>query len=266
MPMQLGIIHSIVRADGLEASLQPAAELQVAGVEVRYDDSDALLSPGHGDYLRKIAKQAGVTVPSLCLAFLARQPSLVGPPDMIAQSVSTIRQAIDVAKQAGAKVILIPCLSKNAIETDKEFETITESLSELVDDADAAGVTLGIESNLNLNQQERLLSYMGGSEAVRIYFDTAGALSRKLDVATGIRKLGAQAIAQVHFKDVQLTEGQPPNFHMALGKGHVDFRATIQALRAIGYDGWIILETPPTGDPIACAKANLSYARKLIDS
>ena len=83
-------------------------------------------------------------------------------------------------------------------------------------------------------------------------------------MATAIRDLGREAIGQIHFRDVRISEGQPPDYNLALGEGNVDFRAVVQALRAIGYDGWIILETPPGADPLASASANLAFARDAL--
>ena len=65
--------------------------------------------------------------------------------------------------------------------------------------------------------------------------------------------------------DVRLgEEGHPPDWDVALGQGDVDFAAVASALKAMGYDGWVILETPATDDPVAAAQANLDFARQLL--
>jgi sugar phosphate isomerase/epimerase len=110
-----------------------------------------------------------------------------------------------------------------------------------------------------------MLGCLGGSDSARIYFDTGNTLARKIDPSTAIREMGPAAICQVHFKDVKMIAGQAPQFDVALGQGDVDFPAVCQALRATGYDGWIILETPTGDAPMANLIANLATAAKIID-
>jgi len=262
--MQLGIMDTIVRAENLDQSLQAAAALGAEGVEVFYRQANSLEQPGHAKYLKELSGKHGVAIPSLCLGFLAQQPSLIGPAEIVATAQVLIRRGLSVAAEIGAAVILVPCLGKNAIELEDELTRTADALEELVDEAEDAGVIVGIESNLNFDQQRFLLSCLGNPQHAKVYYDTANTLSRKLDVAIGIRDLGLEAIAQVHFKDVRLSEGEPPDYDVALGKGNVDFRAVAQALRAIGYDGWIILETPPVDDPLRSAAANLAFAREVL--
>ena len=49
-----------------------------------------------------------------------------------------------------------------------------------------------------------------------------------------------------------------------LGEGIVPIADCLGALRAIGYDDWLVLETPPTDDPEAAGKHNLDYLRGLL--
>lgn len=264
--MQLGIMDTIVRAEGLERSLQAAATLRADGVEVYYRQADSLLQSGHAARLRQLAGDNGLTIPSLCLGMLTKQPSLIGPAKTIGQAKVLISHALDVAAEAGSRVILVPCIGKNAIETEEELSKAADALAGLVEQAEEANVVLGIESTLNSSQQSFLLNCLGGSPSAGIYFDTGEALSRKMDVATGIRDLGPNAIAQVHFKDVRLVEGQPPNFQVLLGQGDVDFPAAVRALRAVGFSGWIILETPPVTEAMQDAAANLAFAREVLNA
>ena len=48
-----------------------------------------------------------------------------------------------------------------------------------------------------------------------------------------------------------------------LGDGRVDFDSVDAAIREIGYDGWIVLETPTGDDPMAANAQNLAFIRKL---
>jgi L-ribulose-5-phosphate 3-epimerase len=262
--MRVGIVHNILGAEGLGASFEGAAKVGAEGVEVAYTDGKTLRRGGHAKELSELAEKHGVEIPSLSLGFLAHRPSLFGPPTVRTRAQRAISKGLTVAAEIGAKVILVPCMGKNAIETEAELTRAGETLRELIDEAEGAGVVIGIESNLNFSRQRFLLNYLGNTGYAKIYYDTGNALARKLDVASGIRDLGAEGIAQVHFKDIRLSEGEPPDYNVPLGKGIVDFRTVVLALRAIGYEGWIILETSPGEDPLTSARTNLTFIREIL--
>ena len=155
-------------------------------------------------------------------------------------------------------------LITNIIELEEELTNAADALLPMVELAEQAGVVIGVESTLNFDQQQFLLNYLGGSGDVKIYLDTGNSLARKRDLAMGIRDLGRDAIAQIHFKDVSITEGQRPNFDVALGEGDVDFQAVTRALRAVGYDRWVIMETTPGDDPLEAGRKNIEFARSVL--
>ena len=49
-----------------------------------------------------------------------------------------------------------------------------------------------------------------------------------------------------------------------LGEGDLDFEAVAEALRGIGYDDYIILETRATDNPAEAASKNLAFLKKLF--
>ena len=175
-----------------------------------------------------------------------------------------IRDALTVAAAAKAGAVLVPFFGATPSRPRTTWTVPPRPWPSWSRAPRRPAVVLGIESTLNFDQQQFLLDFLGNSPFAKVCYDTGEALARKLDAPTGIRDLGAEHIAQVHFKDVRITEGQPPDFRVALGEGSVDFRAVAQALKAVGYDGWVIVETPPTDDPSQAARKNVEFARQLL--
>jgi len=68
--------------------------------------------------------------------------------------------------------------------------------------------------------------------AVAVYYDVRNSTDNGYDVPAEIPFL-KEKIRQIHFKDGGAL----------LGQGKVNFRAIVPALKAIGYRGWIVLET-----------------------
>ena len=93
-----------------------------------------------------------------------------------------------------------------------------------------------------------------GHDAVRVYYDIGNSTSNGYDVPAEIRMLGDR-ICQFHFKD---------GGHY-LGEGNVAMKPVAEAMNAIGYKGWVVLETSvPSKDRDADFRKNANFVRGLL--
>ena len=112
---------------------------------------------------------------------------------------------------------------------------------------------LAIENTLSAKQNIEILERIG-QDSVAIYYDVGNSTRMGYDVPAEIRLL-KDRIAMFHFKD-------GPNY---LGEGEVKFEPIAAAIKDIGYQGWIVMETSnPSKDAVADAKRNAAYIRKLF--
>jgi len=264
--MRIGIVSTSLGDVSLAETFKLAREAGAEGIEVMYgsDGLRDLTASDHAEQLKALATGAKLEIPSLCLGFLLNKPSLLGTDKELTTARKAIRTAISVAAEVGVKTVLVPLFGNSSIELEEEIGHVVDAAGELVADAEEADVVLGFESNLSFNRQRFLLDSFGSPARIKVYQDTGNARARKLDLATGLRDLGGEALAGIHFKDVQVREGHPPNYDITMCDGDVDFRAVVQSLRAIGYNGWVVLETPPGSDPVDNAKNNIERARSLV--
>jgi len=229
--------------DGVEIGVGgPADTLQVADPAVRQE------------YKEKM-KSTGLVISSFMMGLFNSHPLASDP-----RGPAWLEQAIDAAKDLGAKVILVAFFGKGSLLTqDRELkradlDVVIERLKAAAPRAREAGVILGIENTLSAEQNAEILDHIG-SEAVRIYYDVGNSTNMGYDVPAEIRFL-KDRIAIFHFKD---------NPHY-LGEGKVQFEGIAAAMREIGYQGWIILETTsPSKDRVADAKRNAVYIRRLFE-
>ena len=269
--MQIAIAHPALATDRLDEMFVRAKQIGADGLEVHYASAaiaTALNDPEHAAELKQAAAGADLAVAGLCLDCFCAEPALIGRPEMIGRSQHVLLGAMGTAGQAGARMVAVPFFGKNAIEIDDEFDRAANALLEMIDHAEEAGVVLAIESTLASHRQENLLTHLGNTAESGIYYNTAVALSRKYDLATGIRHLGPDAIAQVRFRDVRIAEAAPPDFNVPLGEGNVDFHTVVMALRAVSFDGWVVVEPPHVEDEaraLPAARAAVRFTRAVLE-
>ena len=113
---------------------------------------------------------------------------------------------------------------------------------------------------------EAILQDIPGS-AVGLLFDIAHYQQGGGDPVAFIRKYG-KAIKVVHLKDVRQIETAPGYQWVELGRGRVDVKGCIAALRDVGFEGWAIVELDRVvdagGSPRAGAEANREYVVKQL--
>jgi sugar phosphate isomerase/epimerase len=72
----------------------------------------------------------------------------------------------------------------------------------------------------------------------------------------------------VHLKDVRTIEAAPGYQWVELGRGRVDVKGCVAALKDVGFDGWAIVEfdrvVDAGGSPKASAEKNREYVTKQL--
>ena len=267
MAIRIGIVSSVLGTEALEESFRLAGCIGVEGLEVAYSSPDGqklISEPGHAKDLLLLSQKYQLAIPSLSLNFLCAEPSFAGPASVVASARGAVECAIAVAAEAKIPLLLLPFFGHNSIELEKDLLSAIKVLYDLVEVAENTGVVLGIESSLNFDQTKFLMSSLGDSDFAKVYYDVGNVEGKRLDAASGIRLFGSEGIAQIHFKDVRLREGTKGDYDILLGQGDVDFKAVAQALEAVKYDGWIVLETPPLADAVASGRQGLEFIKKML--
>ena len=110
-----------------------------------------------------------------------------------------------------------------------------------------------LETSFSVEQLQRIVDAVG-SHYVGVYQDVANALHYGHEPVDMLTRLGKR-ISMIHIKD---KGGE------LLGEGEVDWDKCVEAIKEMGYDGWLVLETKPTSDPRRAAAENLRFIRNAI--
>ncbi len=267
--MKFGALQKVI-AEPLPSVFAVAAELGFDGVELDWRDPAAaqpggVLGPENRSAIRQAAQQANVEIPSVAAHFLS-QGGLADPnADKRAFGREALRAGIALCADLGAGYLLVPFFGPATIADEAAISRLIESLQRLAPEAETARVTLAIEHTLPGERTAALLEKVG-SPYIAEYWDMGNCMGLGYDPLAEIDQLG-QRIGRVHAKEYHrgnAPRGTQTMPHFAglnakpFGQGDVPISAVLAALRRVGYDGYIVLETGKFGDAKASAKAALT--------
>lgn len=248
--MKIGMCDWSLRARDVSA-VPLARKLGLEGLQLQMGD------PKDGLPLRKLevqkqylaaARQHSIEFPAICPLFLNQLPLFSEPVTAI-----WLLDSIPTARNLGAKVIMLPFFGKGELKEAWQIDRTVDVLVQAGPRAEAAGVVLAIENTLSAEDNLKIVE-RGGSRAVRIWYDVGNSTVRGYDVPAEIRRLGREQISMFHIKDGK----------SLLGEGQINFPAIAAAVKDIGYDGWLILETASPNDLEQDTRRNIAYVKRVF--
>jgi D-psicose/D-tagatose/L-ribulose 3-epimerase len=162
-----------------------------------------------------------------------------------AKALTYLRDCSKRIADAGATLLAGPMYSPVGYlpgrrRTETEFQRAIQCYQELAPTLVENGVTIALEPLnrfetffLNTAADAAALCDAVGHPSVGILFDTFHANIEEKDIAQGYRTVAR------HLKHVHTCE----NDRGTPGSGHVEWAAVFAALREIGYDGWLTIES-----------------------
>jgi D-psicose/D-tagatose/L-ribulose 3-epimerase len=160
------------------------------------------------------------------------------------KGVDGTKRALDCCAAAGATHLVGPYHSALGLfsgqgPTDDEWKWGVESMRQVAEHAGSVGVTLGVEC---LNRFETYLLNTHADAArfakdvdhpnCRVMYDTFHCNIEEKDIAEAIRSC-ADVLCHVHISE---------NDRSTPGQGNVRWAENFDALKEVGYDGWLMIE------------------------
>lgn len=231
-----------------------AAQIGLDGVQLGISNTDQQTLKLRRPEVRReyidAARRAGVAIVGAACQY--RRPLKTEPAAAI-----VLNDWIEVTRALGARVILVPFFGKpNIVDVNvkEEFGRLVAVLRELGPRAEKAGVILGLENTMSAGDNRKILDAVS-SPAVQVYYDIGNSTRNGYPIVEEIRALGKERICEFHIKDNPAL----------LGQGQIDLPAVARAIRDIGYQDWLVLETStPHHDLIADTRTNLEYVRRVF--
>ena len=250
-----------------------AAETGLNGVELDIGNCERGLPLSNAKvqrYYLEAAERWGVTFSSMALNGLAPH-TLLHPEDRQEDEVvrDILQRSVDAAAALSIPILQVPSFYDGNMESPERMAATAQYLRYLCDLVGDKGILVGSENTLTAAENLVLID-MVNRPNFRIYFDIQNAIFfRREDPAEAIRKLG-KAICEIHLKDgtEDVLAGK------ALGEGHASFEACMQAIKDVGYSGWLLLENncdrpplcAPGQDPFEVIRRDVDRVKAAINA
>lgn len=274
--MKLAFSSNAFRNHSLEETVAILAEIGYDGLEVMADVPHAWppdMTPARVQAVRAALERHGMAISNLnafmmCAVEDFHHPSWIEPdPAYRRRRVDHTIAALRLAKQLGARTVStepggpLP----EGWTREKALETFREGLREAARHAQESGVRLLIEPEpgMIIERSAEFEDFMEGfrSPSVGLNFDLGHFFCVGEDPAALIRRFGRR-IEHVHLEDIAADR---KHFHLPPGLGAIDFQAVADALRSIGYNGWVTIELYPfQDDPAGAAREAFRTIRPLL--
>lgn len=251
--LRIGVCDWSCGASGLDA-LDAARAMGLDGVQISpriEGDRLSCADPAVRAAYKRKSQETGIAIASLGLTVTNECPLATDP-----RAPAWLEQSVDAAHDLGCRAILLAFFGRGDLTSGQEIkrrevDLVVGRLRDAAAHAKRKRVVLGIESYLPASELLRMLDRIG-SEAVGVYYDIANTTSRGYDVPAEIRQLKGR-ICEFHFKD----------YRGPLGT-QVALPAIGQAIRDIGYRGWIIMEQAHGSDIQGYFRENAAIVRRLF--
>lgn len=248
---------------GIDEAIRRIADLGYAGIELMADTPHAWpedVTPDDLAGIRRMLDHAGLQIANINAFMMNRigdsrqpywHPSWIEPDRDYRQiRIDHTIRSLSMAAELGAACITTepggPIDSEN--QRSAAMDTFVEMLKPVLDHAEQTRVKLLIEPEPGLlieNMQQFLdLRARIDSKWMGLNYDVGHFYCVSEPLGDTIRHL-APHIDHVHIEDIAATR---VHHHLVPGDGAINFAEVFDALRKIGYDGWVTVELYPFVD------------------
>ncbi len=259
--MNYGIVS--LRFESMTDAFREGREIGFDGLEIPFNqieyENELIWSDEGIQTLNHLREQHGMAIPS-CMGGRYNLRNFVDDdPEVREEAERLMLRLIDQCAMAGIPRILVAFFGDGAIEGEEGIRRAIHGVSRCAPRAESQGITLALETTMDVDTHLRLVDGIG-SDAVAVYYDVGNACRFGWDAPSEMRVLAEHdLLEQIHIKDMTLDHKNMP-----LGEGDVDWDAVFGTIREIGYDDWLVLETPGSDNPRDDYAAWLEFTREGV--
>jgi L-ribulose-5-phosphate 3-epimerase len=220
-----------------EIDLAPKANLR--GIEWIYDQYGIGANPIETEEGRHELNQrlhaAGTRVVSICADYFMDCPLVRVAPEALAERQERLKWLISICPELGVQRIVLPFVDASKMIDSRDSEQVLRVLNDMLPQAQAAGVELHLETDLDPDGFRGFLAEIP-SPLVKVNYDAGNSASLGYAPREEFAAYG-ERIGSFHIKDRKNGGSTVP-----LGTGDTDFASLRAALIDIEYRGDFVLQ------------------------
>ena len=254
-----------------------AVEATLQGIQVSLEnnqDDITLTDPTVQQRYLELGREHGISFHSVAMGLLNTYPLATDP-----RTPGWLADAIESAAAIGAGNVLMAFFGNGDLRlrdengdftnesegafasyrlNEEHVANVVDILERTIPTARDAGVVLGLENTITANQNLEIIDRVG-SDSLQIYYDLGNSTGNGYDVPGELRMIGNDRLCEVHLKDWNTPL-------LGSEEASVDMSAAAAALREIGYDKWLVLETSGREDRfMEDTRANVAWAKQTFE-
>ncbi len=248
--MRFAICNELYEGWDIEKVIVNAAKAGYEGVEIApftLAQDIREISAQRRSSIRACAEKEGMAITGLHWLLLAPEGLHINSPnaDVSSKTEAYVVALADLCADLGGEILVWGSPKQRVVLPEDtwldSWTRMVDILGRLGEQAQARGVTIAFEpltsgdgcNFINTMAEGQLLVREVNSPGVRLHLDVKAMFGEQRPVADTIRLSGGTYVAYVHAND--------PNLR-GPGMGDEDFVPILQALKEIGYDGWVSVE------------------------
>jgi len=248
----------------LERVLETCRDMGLDGVQM----SPVELNPVDVSAKQRAAFRRKVEQMGMVITAVNAGPNLVDP-STIQQSLALVKSYMELSVDLGSGIVTGECKAKPpGLSDDEASSTLTSAAEALAAYGESTGACFAIEPGPTcfVSTPEGLLELCRriDSPHFKVNYDPANVLRAGSDPAGGVRLLG-HLIVHTHAKDARRYPDGTSR-EVRIGHGGVDFPRYLQALRDVGFEGFLTIEREHGEDRISDVREAKEYLSQLLAS
>lgn len=222
-----------------------------------FNDAEAnpLLRPNGPEEILRIAAETGINVSTVCADYFMEAPLHHSKTEIANHSQAVLRRLLHNGKELCLTDIVIPCVDQSSMRDQAAQDRFVERMLPLVDEAEAVGINLSLETDLAPHPFAALAARFD-SRRVTVNYDTGNSAALGFNPAEELACYG-ERISNVHIKDRILGGGS-----VVLGSGDAQFERFFGALRLLDYQGPFIMQAYRDDEGVEIFRQQLAWIRQ----
>ncbi len=237
-------------------------------IEWIHDDYDTGANPIFSEEglleMETLKREHGISTPALCGDWFMELPLIRCSEEEQDERERHLRELISVARQMGARRIVLPFVDNARLITDGEKETVIAILRRTLPLAEEHQVELHLETDLDPSAFRAFLEALP-HPALKVNWDSGNSSGLGYIASEEFAAYGDR-IGSIHIKD-RLRKPDGGVETRPLGTGSADFNDVFRAIRSIGYSGGLTLQVARgnPGDEVNFLRSQLEFLQRFSE-